>query len=111
MVNIVQTTNKQLEISIRVIIKKELLRFVAVNYKTKKMNKTGVKKLLFVIRYVHDQYITQKLCDNALLENGGTLMFVPACYKKKRNKALDNYTHALECAVKPSILIKFVSDQ
>ena len=43
------------------------------------MSKTGVKKLLFVIRFVHDQYITQKLCDNAILENGGTLMFVPEC--------------------------------
>ena len=111
MVNIVQTTNTQLEIGIRVIIKKELIRFVPVNDKTKKMSKTGVKKLLFVIRFVHDQYITQKLCDNAILENGGTLMFVPECQKKKRNKAVDNYTHALECAVKPSILIRFVSDQ
>ena len=31
------------------------------------------KKLPFLIRYVPDQYKTQKMCDKAILENGGTL--------------------------------------
>ena len=48
------------------------------------MCKHAVKKLLFVIRYVPDQYKTQEImCDKAVLENGGTLKSVPDCYKKR----------------------------
>ena len=38
------------------------------------------------------------MCDRVILENGGTLMFVPDCYKNQKicNKAADNYPHALE---------------
>ena len=39
----------------------EMLRF-----KNKKMCKHAVKKLLLVVRYVPDQYKTQKLCDKAI---------------------------------------------
>ena len=40
------------------------------------MYKNAVKKLPFVIRYVPDQY-------KAILENGGTLEYVPDCYKNQ----------------------------
>ena len=40
------------------------------------------------------------MCGKVLLENGGTLMFVPDCHKitKMCNKSVDNYVHALEFA-------------
>ena len=41
------------------------------------MCKHAVKKLLFIIRYVPDQYKTQQMCDKSILENGGTLEAVP----------------------------------
>ena len=36
--------------------------------------------------------------NKVILENGGTLMFVPDCYKNQKMcyKTVDNYTHALE---------------
>ena len=36
--------------------------------------------------------------DKAIVENGGTLKFVPDCCKNQEmcNKAVDNYPHALE---------------
>ena len=45
------------------------------------MCKQVVKKLLYLIRYVPDQYKTQQMCDIAISENGGTLKYVPDCYK------------------------------
>ena len=38
------------------------------------------------------------MCDKAILENGGTLKFVPDCYKNREmcNKASDNFPQALE---------------
>ena len=38
------------------------------------------------------------MCDKAVLENGGTLKFVPDCYKIQQlwDKHVDNYPHALE---------------
>ena len=38
------------------------------------------------------------MCDNVILENGGTLLFVPNGYKNQEifNKSVDNYAHALE---------------
>ena len=38
------------------------------------------------------------MCDKAILENDGTLMSLPDCYKNQEmcNKAVDNYPHALE---------------
>ena len=37
------------------------------------------------------------MCDKTILENGGTLKFVPDCYKNQemRNKAVDNNPSAL----------------
>ena len=35
------------------------------------MSKHAVTKLPFVIRYVPDQYKTQQMCDNVILENRG----------------------------------------
>ena len=37
------------------------------------------------------------MCDKAILENGGTLKFVPDCYKNQEmgNKAVDNNPQAL----------------
>ena len=53
--------NDPLKISIGAIIKNlETLRFVPDHVKTKKMCKHAVKKLLFVIRYVSDRYLTQE---------------------------------------------------
>ena len=45
------------------------------------MCKHTVKKLPFVIRYVPDRYKAQQMCDKTILENGGTLEYVPDCYK------------------------------
>ena len=38
------------------------------------------------------------MCDKAILENGRTLKSVPGGYKNQEmcNKAVDNYSHALE---------------
>ena len=38
------------------------------------------------------------MCDNVILENGGTLLFVRNRYKNQEmcNKTVDNYAHALE---------------
>ena len=38
------------------------------------------------------------MCDNVILENGGTLKSVPDCYKNQKmcNQTIDNYHHALE---------------
>ena len=47
------------------------------------MCKNAVKKLLFVMRYVPDQYKTQEMRDKVILKNGGILIFVPDCYNKK----------------------------
>ena len=58
------------------------------------------KKLPFLIRYVPDQYKAQKMCDKAILENGGTLKSTKNqdCYKnqEKCNKGDDNYPYELE---------------
>ena len=37
------------------------------------------------------------MCDKAILENGGTLMFVPNRYRNQKNcsKVFDGYAHAL----------------
>ena len=38
------------------------------------------------------------MCDEAILENSGTLKCVPDCYKNQEicNEAVDNYRHALQ---------------
>ena len=47
------------------------LRFAPYHLNTKTMSKHAVTKLPFVIRYVPDQYKTQQMCDNVILENRG----------------------------------------
>ena len=44
------------------------------------MRKREMKKLLYVLRNVPDQYKTQRMCDKAIL---GTLKCVPDCYKSQ----------------------------
>ena len=43
------------------------------------MSKHAVKKLPYLLRYVPDQYKNQLICDNVILENGGTLKSLPDC--------------------------------
>ena len=62
----------------------EMLKFVPDHLQTKKICKNAVKKLPFVIMYVLDRCKTQEMYDKVLLGNGGTLRFVPDCYKNKR---------------------------
>ena len=76
-----------------------MLKFVADHLKMiiLKMYKHAVKKLPYLLRYVPDQYKNQKMCDKAVLGNGGTLNSVADCYKNHEmfNKVIDNYRHAL----------------
>ena len=53
-----------------------MLRFITDHRKTKKMSINAVKKLLFVIRYVSDQYKTHEMCERNILENGGNLIII-----------------------------------
>ena len=57
-----------------------MLRFVPDHLKTKMMCKNAVKKLLFVISYVTNQYTTQEICENEgnILESRGKLMLIKA---------------------------------
>ena len=60
------------------------------------------KKLLFVIRYVLNQYKTQDICDKAILESGHSFKSVPDCYKNKKMciKAVNNYIRASFTSIK-----------
>ena len=62
------------------------------------MCKHAGKKLIFIIRFVPDEYKTQEMCDKAILENHGTLKLVPDCYTSQGmcNNAVDNYPQSLE---------------
>ena len=64
----------------------------------KKTCKYSVEKIPFVIRYVSDQYRTQKMWGKAILEHGETLKSIRNCYKNQKmcNKAVDNYARAIE---------------
>ena len=55
------------------------IKFVPDHLKTNKMCKHAVKKLPYLLRYVPDKYKTQQICDKVILENNGTLNFVPGC--------------------------------
>ena len=60
----------------------EIIKFVLYHLKIINIWKHAVKKLPFVIRYVHDWCKTQQICDKAILENCKTLeSVVPDCYK------------------------------
>ena len=75
-----------------------MLRFVLDHLKTNKTYKNIVKKFLFVIWYDFDWYKTQERYCKVILENDGTLVFLPDFYKSQKlcKKAVDNYAHALE---------------
>ena len=47
--------------------------------KIKSMYNYEVEKLAFVIRYVRDTYTTKKICEKAILENGGTTNVYYSC--------------------------------
>ena len=66
--------------AVTVIKNLETLRFVPDYLETKEMRKREMKKLLYVLRNVPDQYQTQRMCDKAIL---GTLKCVPDCYKSQ----------------------------
>ena len=76
-------------------------KFFSDHFKTKKMCKNAVAKMLLVIRYVHDQYRTLEISDKVILENGETLMFVTDQNKTKNicQTAVDNYAHPLELII------------
>ena len=76
----------------------KILKFDPDCFKTKKMCKHAVKKLLDQFRCVPDQCKTQKLCNKVIVENSGTLMSVSDCYRNLLHKGDDNYHHALEFA-------------
>ena len=67
------------------IIKKvEMLKLVPDHLTTKKVRKSAVKNLPFVIRYVPDRYKAQEVCDKVILKNGGMLKFVPGYYRNQK---------------------------
>ena len=76
------------------------------NYKSLRINIGAIIKDPEMLRFVHDhlktkmmcKYKTRQMCEDVILENGGTLKFVPDCYKNRKvcNKAVDNYAYALE---------------
>ena len=43
----------------------------------------NVKKLLYLLRYVPNQYNTQQMCDKVILGNGGTLKSAPDYFKNQ----------------------------
>ena len=75
---------KTLQISIEAIIKDpEMLEFVNDHLNTKKMCKHTVRMLPFLIKYLPDQYKTQRMSDKIILDEG-MLMFIPDCYKDQK---------------------------
>ena len=71
----------------------EMLKFIRNHLKTKKkMSKHAVKKLPYLLRYVPDQYKNQLICDNVILENGGTVKLFLTAKKIKK------------CVIKRSII-------
>ena len=48
------------------------------------MCKNAVTKLTFATKYVSDRYKTQEMCDNVILDNGGTLNVVSDYYQNKK---------------------------
>ena len=52
-----------------------------------------LKKLQFLLRYVPDQYKTQRMCGKSFLKNGPTLMSV---IKYVIKQLIITYPHALE---------------
>ena len=59
-----------------------MLKFVPVHLKTTKMCKHAVKKLHYLLRYIPDQYKTQRMWDKAILENAGSIFLTATKIKK-----------------------------
>ena len=62
------------------------------------MSNHAAKKLPNLLQYVPNQYMTQQMCDKAILENERTVNSVPDWYRNHGmcNKAVDNYHHVLD---------------
>ena len=83
--------SKTLKTSIATIIKdSEMLKLVPDHLTTRKICKHATKKSPFVKKNV-----PQRLCDKVILENGGTIMFIPDCYNNQSmcDNVVDNYAH------------------
>ena len=52
-----------------------MLKFIPDHLKTKNQS--------YLLRNVSDKYMTQQMCDKAILENGGTLNSVAECSKNQ----------------------------
>ena len=52
------------------------------------MGKHANKKLPFIMIYVPDKSKIQKICDKDVVENGGTLKFVPNNYNNRKLKCV-----------------------
>ena len=75
---------KSVKISIGTVMRNpEVKKVIPYHLKTKKIYNHAYKKLILLIRYVPDQYKTQQICVEAILENGETLNAVPDCYKNQ----------------------------
>ena len=68
----------------------EMLKFFLIILKLKKTYKHANKKLPYLLRYVSDQYKTQKNCDKAVDTHLLTIAYAPECYKTQEmcNKAV-----------------------
>ena len=81
MVDIMDIYNS-LNISFGIVMENwEMLKCVPNHLETKKSCKHVLKKLPYLLRYVPYRYKTRRLCDKAILENGGTLKSISECYK------------------------------
>ena len=54
-----------------------------------------VKKLLFVVKYVPDQYKTNEMCGKVIIQNSGMSEFFPDEDQEMADKAVDHYSHSL----------------
>ena len=54
-----------------------MLRFVIDHLKTERMCNNAVKKLPFLIKYIPNQYNTNKICDKNIVEKSGLSGFIP----------------------------------
>ena len=54
-----------------------MLKFAPGYFKTQEMRNSAVKKLLFAILHIPNQYKTQQMCDKLILEDPGMLQFIP----------------------------------
>ena len=62
------------------------------------MCKRADERSSYLLRYVTNQYETEQMSNNTILEHAGTLKFLPDCCKNEEmcDKAVDDYRYALE---------------